>query len=339
MIRIGKTNYRDAANLPNRAKQLAHLIFGGEDWLAWACPPTELVLEVANENALGVALQNGLHNTGIIPFSGFDLAMEAIVDLSDDDVALLVSYTNGASGAGGKCKKMLNKHGYFTAKELREGSEWRKDAGLDSNMLFRNMGLGDHVQLYLLSRQYDETGGPTQDVLEFATDTAATVVEFTNLVRFGVELDSQLQSSCSGGIAPTALQSNYQSLCPLTYGMLYAPYVGRDITPEAVKRAVRNSRLIGFSTSSAALSCIANNFDLGAALPAQLWTQFNDWLMRIRQCVIDNAPKANSQSQDGSNYLLEYQDTDTGNTVWLQVSQNGYATLMPTTEWPYKPQN
>lgn len=257
MSMIINGRFRRGTDLSDHARMVLSYIDGGLQWYMWAANEAIAQFHFADERAMLMDVQAGLHASPFIllPRIGLLVGPAKLLALKLDDLrALHRAETAEESGVLARdLERWAADERLFFHRDFQATDAMLEAMRVASAPLFQARSLMDQVALAQFRRDPLSSSPLAAEAAAFAVAQARTVPAFLDYFRIYLHFSAQFP----GDRRTFAVESALAALLPLSFSALDGPRVAGPVEPGVVRASLTSwlatGRTIGFSRASLAV--------------------------------------------------------------------------------------
>lgn len=326
-------------SLSELARQTLSFIDGGPQWLTWALSSPMVRYEVADESALLVEVQQGLHGSpmALLPRLGLWVSPVKLMSLGYANLRTLGQAETGDASAAvvPQVQRIMSEYDLVDAQQLRSTNGFLQDMGVADAPVFQALDFNDRVVLLELAAAalWQDCDNPAlrQEAAAFAVQQARTVPEFCDYCQVYLAHSKKMNALSGTAAARRQLCSQaVQTLLPLAFGAMDCPRLSDGLpSPVEVEQCLRNwlarGRTLGFSRLSQAVLQMVTQTAFSNETGTDARHLFDQYISAAQAFLGHNRLKESRPGQDGASLAFTLK-SDTQQAV-LHVSADRLLSL------------
>lgn len=337
MIYVNGQQLTAVRDISSKAQLVLSMIDGGLKWLTWSiADTTQANMNVANENALLLMIQEGLCGDEYIRFNTFRANINKILSMSDDDIMHLAAVRRTDNDNETGLASLLQSNNLVSYAEIATADDVAKALVAGRPDLFQAMGFDEMLMFATFIKDQQGTDADLQSASHsFAMQKAINVSDFINLCLF---YQYSKQNIISGSLIPQ-IQSAEMELMLTQIEEVVKPYLftpkldfaANDGTlQQAIANLANNTGYIGYLTASSAALNLIRNIAVNGLSPAQLVESINNYLIAVKNQIRSAQSSTSVASQTENASVITFYSGQS--EVIIGTDKNSVVYLLPETK-------
>jgi uncharacterized protein DUF4157 len=318
------------------AGSVLDLIDGGSSWLGWAVRNPSVNYHYADEGALLVGMQSGLHGADLILLRGLGVQLHPfkLLEMQPADLKVVATAENEAdpkSMAQMQARKVLAKYQLLSQTELAIGTDFLTQTGVAGEPVFQGLTLSNRIALFNL---VDEASSETslnpmiqKEAAAFAVAHAQTPSEFVDYYQYYIaSVDDPAPAAKGAAARSRKAETARESIEPLLYGNLFCPAVQGVPAPEQMNVIIQNwvaaGNDLGFTRLSLALAQVCQYANLKGATGEAASKMIEQYIEQAQLFIPQRPATSVTLTQDGLDRYYVYDNKQALAQVCLASSGN-----------------
>jgi hypothetical protein len=348
-VSVANTLYRPSG-LSELGRLVLAFIDGGRQWVDWAMADPQARYTFADEVALVVGVQTGLHGTPfvLLPRTGVVVSPAKLMATGMADLRVLAQAeaTTGTPPTPSDLAAVLATNGLVTAAQFAEGTAFLARLGLGDSPAFQLPTLEDRLAVRTLALDVEATPPPAGLLAEAAAFGAVQghpPLEFVDYTRAYLAFATRTGAPTTAAARAAAMQGALDTLLPLSFAALDCPSVPGLVAPWEVRAAIAEwlmmGRQVGFARASLAVQQIVAHAGYAGQTGLSAQQLVREYRSRAQALLSDPDLGRGRLGQDGASCRFDVASPTDAATI--ELGATGIITLVrlarvppPATAYP-----